>query len=82
MCFERYSAEDIARGDYQIEELVCSRCYREMQLAPHAKSCFGKPTVVMPDGKRLLGYDVSSEDCSTNCPDRRVCCRIVSKPEE
>ena len=82
LCFERYSAEDVARGDYQIETLICSRCYREMQLAPHSKSCFGKPTVIMPDGKKLLGYDVASEDCSSNCPDRSVCCRIVSCPEE
>ena len=42
---------------------------------------FGEPLEV-GWAKKLLGYDVASEDCSSNCPDRSVCCRIVSCPEE
>lgn len=81
ICFERHSAEDVARGDYQLSTMVCSACYRKMQLAPHRVSCFGKPTFILLSGKKLLGYDPDSEECGSSCPDRSVCCRIVSRED-
>ena len=77
ICTVRYSLEDILDGTYQLETWVCSSCYAEMQRKPHEQSCFGKPTFVMLDGKRELGYDSECRDCKDLCPDRVICQKVV-----
>lgn len=76
-CFERYSREEIETGLYQLKTMVCSKCYARAQKLPHERSCFGKPTVNLPSGKKLLGYNPLTEACSRLCPDREICARVV-----
>ncbi len=76
VCAERYSAEDVESGLYQISTFVCSRCYAKMQALPHARSCFGKPTFVL-SGRRLLGHDPEAAECSEVCPDRIPCSKVA-----
>lgn len=77
ICRRRYGLEDVEAGLYQAETLTCSACYADMQRAPHDLHCFGKPTVILPSGKHLLGYNPKAEECSHLCKDRNVCRRIV-----
>lgn len=77
ICTLRYSFDDILCGVYNIETFVCSHCYAEMQQKPHAQSCFGKPTVILLNGKRDLGYDIKAKECRDVCVDRSMCQRIV-----
>ena len=77
LCLRRYSEADILGGLYWLETKVCSYCYAEMQQKPHHISCFGKPTTILPNGKRLYGYNPKVEECASWCPDRKICARIV-----
>ena len=76
-CRERYSREDVLSGLYQIVTKVCSNCYGRMQASPHNVSCFGKPTTIMPDGSKLLGYESESQECRITCPDGALCAAVV-----
>jgi len=76
LCRRRYSLNDIAKGNYQIETKICSPCYLIMQEAPREKSCFGKPGVLLPDGTKLYGYDPVVKECQELCPDRLVCRKL------
>ncbi len=78
LCAERYSAEDVESGLYQLSTFVCSFCYAKRQKQPHYVCCFGKPTTHASDGKVLLGHDPDSADCK-RCKDREPCSRIVIK---
>lgn len=75
-CKQRYSEQDVAAGAYRLETMVCSYCYAQMQRAPYAVSCFGKPMQVLPSGKREHGWNPGAEECRRLCPDREVC-RLV-----
>ncbi len=77
LCFVRYSFNDVLEGLYQLETMVCSKCYALMQAGPYRISCFGKPTIIFQNGKRLYGYNPKAEECSHLCPDRNICRRIV-----
>lgn len=79
LCSERHSPADAISGKFWVETLVCSQCYAKMQAAPRRESCFGKQTVTLPSGEKLLGFDPSSKACSKLCPDRRVCAVIFSE---
>ncbi len=81
LCVERYSREDVRRGFYQAETMICSACYARMQAAPYGKSCFGKPTIVEPVedyAMKILerGFDLSSTDCRCSCPDKEICRKV------
>lgn len=76
LCTRRYSKEEILQGRYQPETLICSRCYAKMQKSPHHISCFGKPTVILPSGKHLWGYNPRTATCRTICPDHKICARV------
>jgi hypothetical protein len=77
LCKDRYSKSDVENGLYQLEPMVCSKCYLALQRQPHHISCFGKPTYITPDGKRLYGYNPNTPECARWCPDRKVCRRLV-----
>lgn len=77
ICTLRFSSEDVHNGVYNIQTFVCSYCYAEMQQKPHYQSCFGKPTFILLNGKRELGYDPNARECRDSCPDRVLCQRIV-----
>ena len=77
ICLIRHSREDILRGNYQLQTFICSFCYAQMQNRPYEQSCFGKPTLVLLNGKRLLGYDPEAPECQSLCQDRDICRRIV-----
>lgn len=81
LCMERYTKADIEAGLYWIETLVCSKCYAKMQQSSHPVSCFGKPTFILENGKRLYGYNGCVEPCKSVCPDRKICRRIVDVSE-
>lgn len=77
LCENKYSKEDIEKGNFQIATLICSFCYARMQNMPYEKSCFGKPSLIALNGKKYFGYNPKAEECSRLCPDRSVCRRIV-----
>lgn len=77
LCFRRYSLEDIKDGLYRIETGVCSFCYAELQKKSHNEACFGKPSVRLPEGKTLLGYNSKAVECNRLCQDRELCRSIV-----
>ena len=62
---------------YNLDTKICIGCYQDMQKKQHSVSCFGKPTVILESGKKLLGYDPSSSECNAWCPDRRVCGMVM-----
>ena len=77
-CTLRYTEERILAGAYQTDTMICSACYADEQRKPHAESCFGKPTfIIMPGGRKLLGYSSTAFTCTRICPDREICKRIV-----
>ena len=82
ICKKLYSKSDILKGQYQIETLICSYCYAKMQRAPSSQSCFGKPTVMFPDGNRQYRYNINAKACREHCPDRSVCRRIVLNDDD
>lgn len=77
LCEQRFSRQEIERGEYRLETMICSYCYARMQRAPYERCCFGKPTLIQLDGKRLYGYNPKAEECERICPDRVVCRLIV-----
>jgi hypothetical protein len=82
LCLRRYSREDILAGLYRLETLICSPCYAKMQgqaLTPacYARSCFGKPSIMIFGGRRLRGYNPAAKECNKLCPDREVCRRVI-----
>lgn len=77
VCSVRYSLRDVDAGDFQIDTLVCSACYRKMQLMDYSKSCFGKPTKRTPGGRVYWGFDPAADECSHLCPDRAACRRVM-----
>ena len=76
-CQRRYSRSEIVAGLYRLETMVCSYCYAALQKAPHAVCCFGKPTTILLDGTKLLGYDPACPECRNLCPDSALCALIV-----
>jgi hypothetical protein len=78
ICYLHYSVEDILSGLYRLETMICGFCYANMQRKPHRISCFGKPDVIRPDGKRLAGYNPEARECKSLCPDRILCAQIVA----
>lgn len=76
-CARWYSLDDVRQGNYWLETMVCSYCYAEMQASPYQKSCFGKPMLIWPSGKREYGYNPKAWECSTVCPDREICRKIL-----
>jgi hypothetical protein len=76
-CTERYSKKDILEGRYWLETLICSKCYMNMQRAPHSVSCFGKPSVMISDVKKIQGFDLEMIECRELCPDRKICEKIM-----
>lgn len=87
LCKSRYTEEDIARGRFWIETLICTPCYARLQgddlsESAYARSCFGKPCLVLLSGKRLFGYNPKSVECRSLCRDRSVCRRVLSGPVE
>lgn len=79
LCRRRYSFVDLENRHYFLPSMVCTRCYIRLQAAPHAVSCFAKPTEILPDGRRRLGYDPDCVECQDVCPDRRVCGLIMGQ---
>ena len=59
-----------------METLVCSYCYAEMQNMPYERSCFGKPITILPDGKKLWGFNPKAWECREICPDSQICASI------
>lgn len=76
-CGRRYSLEQVLNGTYWLETFTCSFCYREMAEAPASLSCFGKPTTILLDGRKQLGYEEDADECKNRCKDRRICRRII-----
>lgn len=81
-CTRKYSVSDIREGLFQIETMVCSFCYAEMQAMPYKRCCFGKPSLILPSGKKLLGYNEKALECSEICPDRNICRRVIFGEKE
>ena len=77
LCLRRFSRAEVLRGLYRLETMVCSFCYARMQKAPVSVSCFGKPTTILLNGKRELGYEKEDPECASRCPDRDVCRKVV-----
>jgi len=78
-CSELFSIKEIDEGKYILSTMQCTECYAVLQDKSYNQSCFGKPTEVdVETGKPIkLGYDPSAIECSTLCPDRKFCCKIV-----
>jgi hypothetical protein len=82
-CELRYSIEDINSGLYELETFTCGFCYAAMQKAPHQQACFSKPTKVQRTTSgisKIRGYEAEAIECSTYCPDRNVCRRLLRQP--
>ncbi len=77
VCKKRFSVSEVASGVYCLETMVCYFCYAAMQAKPHSSCCFGKPTTILENGKKILGYDARAEECKNLCPDRIPCRRII-----
>lgn len=77
LCRKRYSLDDILKGAYRLETMVCSFCYASLQKQPYDISCFGKPTVILPNNQKLLGYSPKAPECQRFCPDRKVCALVM-----
>jgi len=78
LCRLRYSEADILFGSYQLETYVCSHCYAAMQKQSYQTCCFGKPTEILPSGKKLYGYNALAPECRFKCADRRVCAKVIT----
>ncbi len=78
LCKRRYGTDAVADRRFIPSTCVCALCYRKLQGNLHSASCFGKPTVILAGGKRLLGYDPACEECQYICPDRRVCALVLT----
>jgi hypothetical protein len=77
LCNTKYSMDAIQAGELDLTSFVCLSCYRNLQEKPLEVSCFGKHTVIAMDGSKTLGYDPDSIECSSWCPDRRACGRVI-----
>ena len=74
VCDEKFLLEDIEIKRYRAETGICTECYGKMQR--NENLCFGKQNT-----KGIWGYDESTLECSTFCPDRNVCKDFVSEKE-
>lgn len=76
-CSRQYSTRDAESGVFQVLTMRCAYCYKEDQKRAHNLSCFGKPTVILPNGKKLFGYNPKSSECNRWCVDRTICRLVV-----
>lgn len=83
LCEEGHTLKQLRK--LALDTMVCAKCYRKMQEAPVEWSCFGKISVYQQVGDRLVqlvrAYHPKAIECSSFCPDRRVC-KAVLKGEE
>lgn len=80
LCDTGFALEELFAGHYIVDTLICEQCYLDLQSAPYDVSCFGKPTIIiMPSGRRMLGYDASAAECVARCPDRDVCPEFLER---
>ena len=61
LCDHLFSEGDIQNFLFFPQTRICYNCYRKMQKADPAISCFGKQ------------FDVMAEECRSLCPDRKLC---------
>jgi len=76
-CTRQFTVDDAENGVFQMVTMRCAYCYKEAQRKPHNQSCFGKPTVILSNGRKLLGYNHKSAECNSWCVDRSVCRLVV-----
>ena len=60
-----FSVEDIESGFYFPSTGICLECYRGMKRS--VDTCFGK----------ITKFDVETNECGYECPDRNVCQAFV-----
>ena len=74
LCSSRFREADVRLLRYFPSTRVCASCYQRSQRAPYSTWCFGKPTVVGPNGRVLeYGYNEKARECREECTDREVC---------
>jgi hypothetical protein len=66
LCSKKFSLSDIDTGRYFPETGICISCYSRM--AKEVSGCFGK----------VEKYDRETKECSTFCPDRKICKDFIS----
>ncbi len=77
LCNRKYTQEELHSGELDLTSFVCMSCYRELQAKPITISCFGKHTIIEEDGTKQEGYDPETPECSSWCPDRKTCARVI-----
>jgi hypothetical protein len=80
-CGKRFNENSVAENLFFPETQTCTSCYRAMQFQPHEVCCFGKHTV-KDGGRVLLGYNPRAFECLWACPDRKICRKFLSKPND
>jgi hypothetical protein len=65
LCNGKFSLSDIEKGTYISITGICRECYGKMWKSE--QTCFGKEEF----------YDKETLECSTFCPDRKVCAEFV-----
>lgn len=64
-CNNRFSVDDVKKGNFFPSTGKCSNCY--LKLAKNKSQCFGKKKK----------YNASSVACGIECPDSTVCKSFV-----
>jgi len=72
-CNRRFSEEDAARYTYFRHTKTCFDCYQEGQKKDHRVWCFGKRDKLCEGVTVRWGYDATRPECSSKCPDRKIC---------